>query len=215
VRELDVALETLDAFGAEVPRAAVTHLRQVLRQERRRLYAAMSREVTGVNVDKLRRRALGAARKTRAVNTAARAARRAVRLRSAIESAGSMYLPDRLHDVRIAVKKLRYALELGRSAGHSRASTRLRTLKAVQDLLGRMHDLEVLIARVRAVQGAPAAPTLSLSADLDRLVRRLETECRQLHGYYMSLRKALLTVCRHVAAVPARHERQARLSPAA
>jgi CHAD domain-containing protein len=217
VRELDVALETLDALAREVPRAAVTNLRQVLRQERRRLYAAMSREVGHVDVDKLRRRALGAARKTRAVDTAARAARRTVRLQSAIESAGSIYLPDRLHEVRIAVKKLRYALELGHSAGRSRsrASSRLRTLKAAQDLLGRMHDLEVLIARVRAVQGAPAAPTLSLSADLDRLVRRLETECRQLHGHYMSMRRALLTVCLRVAAVPARRGRAARLSPAA
>ena len=169
----------------------------------------MSDEVAHVDVDKFRRRALAAARKSRAVDTAARAARRAVRLQSAIESAGSIYLPDRLHAVRIAVKKLRYALELGHRPGRSRASTHLRTLKGAQDLLGRMHDLEVLIARVRAVQGAPAAPTLSLSADLDRLVRHLETECRQLHGQYMSMRKALLTICLHVAAMPARHGRAA------
>ena len=61
-----------------------------------------------------------------------------------------------------------------------------------------MHDLEVLIARTRAVQGSPSAPTLKLSADLDRLVRRLETECRQLHGHYMASRTALLSLCDHV-----------------
>lgn len=215
VRELDVAIETVDAFTGEVPRAAVTHLKQVLRQERRRLHTAMSRDVAHVDVDKLRRRALAAARKTRAVDTAARAARRAARLRSAIESAGSIYLPDRLHAVRIAAKKLRYALELGRSAGHSRASARLRILETSQDLLGRMHDLEVLIARVRAVQGAPQAPTLSLSSDLDRLVRRLETVCRREHGHYMAVRKALLTICRRLETVPTRRRREARLSSAA
>jgi CHAD domain-containing protein len=215
VRELDVAIETLDALAAEVPRAAVKYLKQVLRQERRRLFAAMSREIERVDGDKLRRRAIAAARRTRAVDTPARAARRAVRLQSAIDSAGSIYLPDRLHEVRIAIKKLRYALELGRSAGRSRANAQLRTLKAAQDLLGRMHDFEVLIARVRALQGAPQAPTLSLSSDLDRLVRRLETECRQLHGQYMSMRKALLTICTQVAAGPSRRRREARLSPAA
>ena len=70
---------------------------------------------------------------------------------------------------------------------------RIRTLKEAQDLLGCMHDHEVLIARVRGVQGSKA-PNLRLSADLDKLVRRLETECRQIHGQYMALRKKLLAI---------------------
>lgn len=200
VRELDVALETLDALAGEVPRPAVARLRQVLRLERRRLYGAMSREVARVDPDTLRRRAVAAARRSRRVDTAARTARRAGRLRSAIENAGSIYLPDRLHEVRIAVKKLRYALELVRDVSGARATARLGRLKAAQDLLGRMHDLEVLIARVRAVQGSAQAPSLSLSGDLDRLVRRLETECRQLHGHYMAMRKSLLAICLHLMA---------------
>src|SRR5262249_32778661 len=42
----------------------------------------------------------------------ARVARRAARLLSAIEYAGNLYASHRLHDVRIALKKLRYAIEL-------------------------------------------------------------------------------------------------------
>jgi CHAD domain-containing protein len=103
-----------------------------------------------------------------------------------------------------AVKKLRYALEVSGAVTRSRAEGRLRTLKKAQDLLGRMHDLEVLIARTRGVQGAPSAPTLKVSGQLDRIVRRLETECRQLHGDYISLRKTLLTLCDQVIAAPAR-----------
>jgi hypothetical protein len=61
-----------------------------------------------------------------------------------------------------------------------------------------MHDLEVLIARVRAVQGSSRAPNLRVSADLDRLVRRLETECRQIHGQYVTLRRKLIALCDHV-----------------
>ena len=127
-----------------------------------------------------------------------RAGRRAAGLRGAIENASSIYLPDRLHEVRIAVKKLRYAMEIARELRRSKATARIRTLKAAQDLLGRMHDLEVLIARTRAVQGAASAPNLRVSAHLDRLVRRLENECRQLHGQYMASRNKLFAICDQV-----------------
>jgi CHAD domain-containing protein len=120
-------------------------------------------------------------------------------LQAAIENAGGIYLADRLHQVRIAVKKLRYMLEIARELSRSRASARIRMLKSVQDLLGRMHDLEMLIMRIRALQGSDRAPTLKISADLDRLVRRLETECRQLHVRYMGFTGKLLELCEHVA----------------
>jgi CHAD domain-containing protein len=129
-----------------------------------------------------------------------RAARRAQRLHAAIENAASIYLPDRLHQVRIAVKKLRYAMEIAQDLSRSRATARLLALKRAQDLLGRMHDLEVLIARTRAVQGSPTASSLRLSADLDEVVRRLETECRQLHGHYIAQRRTLLAIGDHVIA---------------
>jgi CHAD domain-containing protein len=208
-RELDVALEMLgELSGAgDVPPAAVAKLRQLLRQERQRLYADMSTEVDRVDIDKLRHRAVAAARKAHRARASRdpkrfaaaqqRAARRAQRLRAAIDNAAGLYLPDRLHEVRIAVKKLRYALELVRELSGSRAVARIATLKTAQDLLGRMHDLEVLIGRVRAVQGSSSAANLRLSAGLDRLVRRLETECRQLHGHYVVLRKKLMMVCEH------------------
>jgi CHAD domain-containing protein len=145
-----------------------------------------------------------AARDPRRVAAAqTRASRRAVGLQAAIENAAGIYLPDRLHAVRIAVKKLRYAMEVKRDLSGSKAVTRIRTLKRAQDLLGRMHDLETLIARTRAIQTA-GAPDLKLSADLDRLVRRLENECRRLHVRYMNERKALLAICDYVAALEQR-----------
>ena len=39
---------------------------------------------------------------------------------------------------------------------------------------------------------------LKVSADLDRLVRRLEMECRQLHVRYMGFKKKLLELCDYV-----------------
>ena len=217
VRELDVALLMLGEFEAagDLPRTAITRLRQDVTAERRRLHVEMTRRLERCDLDKLRKRAVTSARKAgsstsvrdpkQAAAARVRAALRAETLMAAIDNAAGIYLPDRLHEVRIAVKKLRYALEVVATFTRSRAEARLRVLKKVQDLLGRMHDLEILIARTRGVQGAPSAPTLRLSADLDRLVRRLENECRQLHSQYMTSRPALLTICDRVAAVAARH----------
>jgi CHAD domain-containing protein len=208
VRELDVALQILDEMehSGEVSRSALSRLRQAVSRERQLLYVDMKRRLDGWNLEKVRKRALGAARRSgargvrdpkRLARAQQRAARRAERLRMAIENAAGIYLPDRLHDVRIAVKKLRYAMELVRELSGSRAQAKLRTLKNSQDLLGRIRDLEVLIARIRGVQGAAGAPNLKLSAELDRLVRRFENDCRQLHGQYMSSRQTLLAICDH------------------
>jgi CHAD domain-containing protein len=183
----------------------------------------MIHSIEGSNLEKLARKAVSAARQNDADQPAGarqgdprqcaaaerRAARRAERLHGAIENAAGIYLPDRLHEVRIAVKKLRYSMEIARELSGSRARARILTLKRAQDLLGRMHDLEVLIARTRAVQGSSSkAPTLRLSGELDQLVRRLENECRQLHGHYMAARPSLLAICEYVSA------RQPRVSAA-
>ena len=214
VRELDVALLTLAELSGtpEVPRSGVSALQQAIRQERSRLHADMRRTVDRCDLQKLSEKLLTAAKKhdesaprARAADSKqliaarARAARRAERLSGSIENAAAIYLPDRLHEVRIAVKKLRYAMEIVRELSGSRATVRIMTLKRAQDLLGRIHDLEVLIARTRAIQGSANAPTLRVSADMDLLVRRLETECRRLHGRYITMRASLLSICDYAA----------------
>ena len=216
VRELDVALMNLDQLrnSGDVSEAAIARLRQLITEERQRVGAEMVRLISHFNLEKFQKKAVEAVahgpeasgrRDPRRVAAAlGRAARRAEGLRAAIDNAAGIYLPDRLHQVRITVKKLRYALEIAQDLSGSRATARVRTLKRVQDLLGRMHDLEMLIARTRAVQGRSEAANLSLSADLDRLVRRLENECRRLHARYMNERKALLRICDHVSAREAR-----------
>jgi CHAD domain-containing protein len=219
VRELDVALLTLDelATARDVPKAGVEALQEVIRLERTRLHLDMGRSIDRCHLDKVTQKLTTAARKRDKLVlgprspdpkqlTAARerAARRAERLRTSIENAAAIYLPDRLHEVRIAVKKLRYAMEIVRDLSRSRATARIMMLKRAQDLLGRIHDFEVLIARTRAIQGSPNAPSLRLSADMDHLVRRLENECRRLHGRYIAMRRSLLAVCDYAAGIPTR-----------
>jgi len=210
VRELDVAILTLDELASDpsMPSEGLQQLRMVLQEQRQRLYTEMNGTVEHVDLDRLQRKTLAAAERAieqdadqsdvkRLKSVTRRAGRRALALQAAIENAGNIYLADRLHQVRIAVKKLRYAMEIARELSGSRATARILTLKRAQDLLGRMHDLEVLIARTRAVQGSPHAPNLRVSADLDGLVRWLETECRQLHGQYMAARPTLLAICEY------------------
>ena len=214
VRELDVALLTLAELAAtrDVPRAGVAALQQVIRQERTRMHLDMRRTIDRCDLQRVSETLLAAARKhdalaprPRAADSKqlaaarARASRRAERLAASIENAAAIYLADRLHEVRIAVKKLRYAMEIVRELSGSRATVRIMTLKRAQDLLGRIHDLEVLIARTRAIQGSTNAPTLRVSADMDLLVRRLETECRRLHGRYIAMRPSLVSICDYAA----------------
>jgi CHAD domain-containing protein len=135
----------------------------------------------------------------------ARVARRASTLAAAIADAGAVYLAERLHVVRIAVKKLRYALELAADADHVKSTPDLKQLRRSQDILGRLHDLQVLVDRAREVQGSLAPPDLNARRELDVLVVALEEDCRHLHGRYMQDRDALLALC---ARLSGRRERE-------
>jgi CHAD domain-containing protein len=129
----------------------------------------------------------------------ARVAKRASRLRAAIDKAGAVYLPERLHDVRLAIKKMRYALELGADASGARREPDLRALTRGQEILGRMLDLQTLIDRVRDVQAALTPPSLSVWRDLDAVVESLDDDCRRLHARYMRARVPLLAIAdRHL-----------------
>ena len=129
----------------------------------------------------------------------ARLAQRAARVRAAIERAGAVYVPEHLHRVRIAVKKLRYAAELSAGATHKRIATDIAALRAAQDSLGRLHDLEVLLSRAREAQ-ALCPPDLTTWRDLGALVHVVENDCRHLHARYMSDRTHLLTTANRMAA---------------
>jgi CHAD domain-containing protein len=124
----------------------------------------------------------------------ARVASRATRLSAAIHDAGAVYLPERLHAVRIALKKLRYALELSAELGGVKTDGGLRALKRGQDLLGRMHDLQVLIDRGRRVQASLVPPNLTVWRELDALLLSLDDDCRRLHARYMRARDVLLAL---------------------
>jgi CHAD domain-containing protein len=128
----------------------------------------------------------------------ARVSRRAASLKAAIREAGAVYLPDRLHAVRISLKKLRYAVELAADAAGAKTGPELRMLKRTQALLGRLHDLQVLIDRVRGLQAAPMSDP-GAWRELDALVAALDQTCRGLHARYVSDRGVLVALCDRLA----------------
>jgi CHAD domain-containing protein len=128
-------------------------------------------------------------------------ARRAELVRAAVEGAGAMYDSRHLHAVRVALKKLRYAAELSQETGGRRLTRDVARLKAGQDLLGRLHDLEVLLSWVREVQASMAPPSLAGWRKLVTLARSVEDECRQLHARFMRDRSKYLAVANRIGAV--------------
>ena len=115
----------------------------------------------------------------------ARVNRRAGNLLTALDAAGAIYLQERLHDVRISLKKFRYALEITAEAAGVKKSPDVRTLKRHQDTLGRLHDLQLLIDRIRELQPALATPDAASWRKIDGVLLGLEDECRRLHAKFV------------------------------
>jgi CHAD domain-containing protein len=86
---------------------------------------------------------------------------------------------EALHDMRIATKRLRYVLELARPALGEPAGKGARTAKRLQDVLGEIHDCDVMLPRLRRHEAVDAAAELAarrerLHAKFRRQWRRLE-----------------------------------------
>ena len=127
---------------------------------------------------------------------ATRLMRRAKSMATALEHAGPVYAPERLHEVRISTKKLRYALEIARDAGVTAALPLVRILKRHQERLGSLHDLQMLLKHVREAEGLPAVG--SRVNDLTAYADSLDRECRQLHAGFVERRAELASVVKDV-----------------
>jgi CHAD domain-containing protein len=141
---------------------------------------------------------------------AARLLRRARALGAAIEAAGPLYTPERIHGVRICAKKLRYALEIAQEAAVPHAGDLVAALKEHQERLGRLHDFQGLLKRVREAETSPRAG--SRIGELTAYADVLERECRRLHADFIEHRDELVDCLREVKhdLVPALTTRVAR-----
>lgn len=206
VRELDVSLQILDELVARntLPRQALEDVRLHVTAARDGRRDVMLKRVGQVNLDKLDRRLAGVADVIDRTPSEAwrdalgsRLVKRSKALGAAIAAAGHVYAADHLHRVRIAAKKLRYALEIAADTGIKAADPLVRAVKRAQETLGRLHDLQVLQSHIMTVQAEPDAGKPP-SGGLDIVARALEDECRHLHARYVARMPQLTEVVARV-----------------
>ena len=211
VREIDVSIDVAEEIirAGAFDESAGRRLRQHLQDEREERRERMLDRLSSVNSRKLERdladvaRVLGMRQQTDgwAQKLAVRVERRSEGVRRAVAEAGSLYISDRVHRVRIDTKKLRYALELAGETGEARTREAVRELKGIQDVLGRLHDLEVLDGMIQDLtMPAPDADDPSVNAALETLRLALHSECRDLHSQYVGKRESLLRICQDAVA---------------
>jgi CHAD domain-containing protein len=117
---------------------------------------------------------------------------RADEARAAIEHAGGVYFRKRAHSARVAIKQLRYALELAGRSGVWEDRRAIRRLRKAQEWLGQAHDREVLIKRLSDLNGK--GPTVS-AGETQVVEQFLEGEVSGLHEQYLASRAEILEIC--------------------
>ena len=83
------------------------------------------------------------------------------------------------------------------------------TLKASQDLLGRLHDFQVLIEHASHIQSTRLVIDPVAWRELGLLVRTLERDCRKLHARYVRNASRLAEIAKGAIASNARATRVA------
>jgi CHAD domain-containing protein len=209
IRELDVELNMLDDKSKTegVPGRAIEMVRRDIASRRQALREELADDGQVPDLKKLLKKLERLAEKDgrgkgrRAKEQwsgvlAARLMRRAKSLAAGLDEAGPLYAPERLHHVRIATKKLRYALEIARDARVAAATPLVRVLKRHQERLGHLHDLQVLLKHVRETEASRGVG--SRVNDLTAYADLLDRECRRLHADFVEHRAELASVVKNV-----------------
>jgi CHAD domain-containing protein len=199
VRELDVALGILDEVQAAHPRlgSVVAEVKAAVEADRLRRRDEMAGQLEGADAQALVGQLSSlhdqVGRETSGSRSAAlrrRLKRRVDRLDAAVRAAGALYSFERLHQVRIATKQLRYALELVHEFGRVPTRRLTNRLKQFQDLLGRQHDLEVVASYVRCLGSGRRAA----AGSVEPVLLVLEREARELHAEYLANVEVLVDI---------------------
>lgn len=190
VRELDVLHALLDDLDGRATFAvrALAEIRNDVQDARVSARRRMLKELERLKLDAFETQLRGRNRRFAASTLhfgsrwprrlAARIGERATVLGEALQRVTGVYMPNRSHAARVAVKKLRYSLEIASETGVWHDPTLAKALRRAQALLGDMHDLQVLVERVQ--QTTPKTGDVRewtwlsdlLKSDITRLHRR-------------------------------------------
>jgi CHAD domain-containing protein len=139
----------------------------------------------------------------------ASAARRAADVEEALTHSTALYEPERLHALRIAIKKLRYATEMAADARLVPRSIPA-SLERHQKRLGAWHDRVAVLDLIRKRE----AESLASSASWSRLVVLLDREAHVLHGKIRRGQASLLRVLASLGSRLAMRTLEVRPEPA-
>ena len=121
----------------------------------------------------------------------------------AIDRAPAVYMPNRVHRVRIATKKLRYTLEVVDATGIRVNPTVMRDLRKIQDLLGRVHDIDVARRVVHRLGG-----DMPSAAEVRLLAAVMAADCAALHEKYLARRERIRAACDYCTQIVALAQRR-------
>jgi CHAD domain-containing protein len=225
VRELDVARHVLDELAAIEPWPPVVVAAVDAACQRRRARAART---LGARLDRFDDRvviaavaAIGAAverdeaGRAWATSLAQRVRKRAAGLVHAIDAAGTLYVAEPLHDIRLAVKKLRYVLEFVPSWSGWRPGVARGRLRRAQTAFGALSDLQLVQGEVQRLAARSGGARGTREA-LARMDRDLEARCRAAHAEILKSLPALRVMAARLAragALEAVAPRAARMTP--
>jgi CHAD domain-containing protein len=116
---------------------------------------------------------------------------RSERVRAVVEHGSGVYFPNRAHSTRLAIKQLRYALELAHAVDMWQLPRAIRRLRKAQDTLGQARDRQVLIDRLRALVSQDGSD----GADVQAVVRVIDAEIHAFYRKYLDLRSELAAIC--------------------
>lgn len=201
VRELDVTMGLLAAASTRHAwhPAVVAEVRAALETDRASrlddLLDALRKVGPRSFLSDLRRATAGKAPVSTVLEQAMNTRRqsRGTLLAATIQALGTLYVPDRLHAVRLAAKKLRYSLETQRAVRRGAVARDIRMLTQMQEQLGRLHDLQVLQERLRA------SPGQAHRTELRRMNADIERECRAMHARILAKVPAWLQMANRLA----------------
>jgi len=207
VRECDVTLALVAAQATRLdwPATVVAHVNQSVQTDRARRHRDLLRVLVGprrrraVAQIRLHLPAVATVELRRAVTEAAahRRRMRAVALAKNLRHLGTLYVPDQLHAVRLATKKLRYALEWEQQVGRRAWVRERQLLERVQEALGEWHDILILQERLHRLRRS-GDWTRVTTAGLKHMAAQLERECRAQHARVLALCPPLLRLAKAV-----------------
>lgn len=219
VRELDVVGNLLVAMSDRLPDTASTQLhrmRQAIRQRQRETRRRMVKRLERLDLPALRdavtedngRSRLGKwlPRISGRVSSSwsepiwARIVTRSQEAAAAVERTPAIYFPNRVHKARIAIKKLRYAVEIAAATDLWRPDRILKDLRKLQGILGDIHDLQVLgdfAAQPMPADGATPTDWSAINEFVDSEIVRHYTEYSRRRQWIAPLAAACARAASH------------------